>query len=148
MLSTFDAHPGMKVLEVGGGSGWHAAVIAGLVSPGGRVVAIERIGELAKVARENVEAAGLSDRVEVVVGDGSVGYPPEAPYDRISVAAAAPRVPASLIAQLKRDGGRLLVPVGPPSHQELIEVRVEGGSARQRGLGGCVFVPLVGKEGY
>jgi protein-L-isoaspartate(D-aspartate) O-methyltransferase len=148
MAEAIEARPGMKVLEVGGGSGWHAAVLASLVRPGGHVFSMERIPALAVGARESLAAAGFADAVSVIVGDGSLGYAPEAPYDRISVAAAAPRVPKPLVAQLKPDGGRLLVPVGPPSHQELIEVRVEGGAAKQRSLGGCVFVPLLGAEGY
>jgi protein-L-isoaspartate(D-aspartate) O-methyltransferase len=148
MVEALEARAGMKVLEVGGGSGWHAAVIASLVRPGGRVISVERIAALAERAKENLRRAGFTDTVEVVVGDGSVGYPQEAPYDRISVAAAAPRVPPSLARQLKADGGRLLVPVGPPSFQELIEVRMEAGKPRERRLGGCVFVPLLGAEGY
>lgn len=148
MVEALDATPGMKVLEVGGGSGWHAAVIAGLVRPGGRVVSVERVPELAARAKENLRRAGFSDTVDVVVGDGSLGYPPEAPYDRISVAAAAPRVPESLLRQLKADGGRLLVPVGPPGYQDLIEVVMEGGRPRRDSLGGCVFVPLLGAEGF
>jgi len=148
MVEALDLRPGLKVLEVGGGSGWHAAVIASLVRPGGRVVTVERLGALAEIAVANLARAGFSDTVAVVVGDGSVGYPAEAPFDRISVAAAAPRVPPSLVEQLVPDGGRLLVPVGPPARQELTEVVTQGGAARRRNLGGCVFVPLIGAEGY
>lgn len=148
MVEALDAKSGMKVLEVGGGSGWHAAVIAGLVRPGGRVISVERVPELAARARETLRRAAFSDTVEVVVGDGSLGHPPEAPFDRISVAAAAPRVPESLVRQLKPGGGRLLVPVGPPGYQDLIEVVMEGGHPRRDNLGGCVFVPLLGAEGY
>jgi protein-L-isoaspartate(D-aspartate) O-methyltransferase len=148
MVEALDARPGMKVLEVGGGSGWHAAVIASLVRPGGRVVTIERIEPLAAFARANLAEAGFADLVYVVVGDGTRGYKAEAPFDRISVAAAAPHVPAALVEQLNPGGGLLLVPVGPLSHQQLIEVRMEGGTAHRRDLGGCVFVPLVGEDGY
>lgn len=148
MAEALKALPGMKVLEVGGGSGWHAAVIAGLVGPAGWVVSVERIGPLAEAARANLGRAGLADRVRVVVADGSVGFPEEAPYDRISVAAAAPAVPPSLVEQLAPEGGRLLVPVGTRSYQELIAVTRAGGETRHENLGGCVFVPLIGAEGF
>lgn len=148
MVEALEAEPGMKVLEVGGGSGWHGAVIASLVRPGGRVISVERIDPLAIRARENLKKAGFADTVEVVVGDGSLGYAKEAPFDRISVAAAAPRVPEPLVRQLKEDGGLLLVPVGSAYHQELVRVRKERGRTRREALGGCVFVPLVGAEGY
>jgi len=148
MAEALEAQPGMRVLEVGGGSGWHAAVIAGLVGPGGRVISVERVDELAQQARENLQAAGYAGLVEVVVGDGSVGHKSGAPYDRISVAAAAPRVPGSLVDQLSRNLGRLIVPVGPRSVQELIAVTRDGGRVRREELGGCVFVPLLGKEGF
>lgn len=140
--------PGMKVLEVGGGSGWHAAVLAGLVGPRGRVVSVERIQPLAEVARANLERAGFGDRVRVVVADGSVGFAEEAPYDRISVAAAAPAVPPTLVEQLAREGGRLLVPVGTRAFQELTAVTRAGDDVRRENLGGCVFVPLIGAEGF
>lgn len=148
MVEALDARAGMKVLEVGGGSGWHAAVIASLVQPGGRVIAVERIAPLAETARRNLKGAGFEDAVTVVVADGSLGFPPEAPFDRISVAAAAPRVPQTLVDQLRPDGGKLLVPVGPLSVQELTEVERSAGKVRKRSLGGCVFVPLLGAEGY
>jgi protein-L-isoaspartate(D-aspartate) O-methyltransferase len=148
MVEALDVRPGMKVLEIGGGSGWHAAVIGSLVRPGGQVITVERIPALASLAERNLARAGFSDAVKVVVADGSVGFAPLAPYDRISVAAAAPRVPESLVRQLRPDGGRLIVPVGPPSIQELVQVDMEGGRARRLDLGGCVFVPLVGQEGY
>lgn len=148
MVEALDARPGMKVLEVGGGSGWHAAVIASLVRPGGRVIAVERIAPLAETARRNLKGAGFEDAVKVVVADGSLGFPAEAPFDRISVAAAAPRVPQPLVDQLRPEGGRLLVPVGPLSVQELTEVERSGGKVRKRSLRGCVFVPLLGAEGY
>ena len=148
MVEALGAGPGMKVLEVGGGSGWHAAVIASLVRPGGRVVSMERIEPLAAFARANLAQAGFGDVVSVVVGDGTRGFPAEAPFDRISVAAAAPHVPAALVEQLNPKGGRLLVPVGPLSRQQLIEVRMDGGTVHRSDLGGCVFVPLVGADGY
>jgi len=148
MVEALEARPGMKVLEVGGGSGWHAAVIAGLVGRRGRVVSLERIAALAEAARANLARAGFADRVRVVVADGSVGFPGEAPFDRISVAAAAPRVPPPLVEQLSPAGGRLLVPVGSRTYQELVAVTRTGDARREQRLGGCVFVPLLGQEGF
>jgi protein-L-isoaspartate(D-aspartate) O-methyltransferase len=148
MVEALRARPGMKVLEVGGGSGWHAAVIAGVVSPGGSVVSVERLAPLAEAARGNLERSGFADRVRTVVADGSIGYQGEAPFDRISVAAAAPGVPPSLVSQLEPDGGRLLVPVGSRSYQELIAVTRAGKHVAKENLGGCAFVPLIGAEGF
>jgi protein-L-isoaspartate(D-aspartate) O-methyltransferase len=148
MVEALEAGPGMRVLEVGGGSGWHAAVLGALVRPHGRVVSIERLVPLAAAARENLRRAGFLDTVEVVVGDGTLGHAAGAPYDRISVAAASPHVPQALVDQLSTDGGRLLIPVGPLARQELVSIERRGGSLHRRHLGGCVFVPLIGADGY
>src|SRR5438270_8964384 len=135
--------PGHKVLDVGTGSGYQAAVLAEL---GAEVVTIERIPELAEQARANLAAAGY-DGVEVVVGDGTLGWPERAPYDGIAVAAAAPGVPETLYEQL-RQGGRLVVPVGGPQAQRLeVIVRSPEGQAVIHSVP-CRFVPLVGEEGY
>jgi protein-L-isoaspartate(D-aspartate) O-methyltransferase len=146
MVSMLDLRPGLKVLEVGGGSGYHAAVIAELVRPGGRVISVEMIEGLAETERSNLARSGHDDIVEVVVGDGSKGLPNEAPFDRISVAAAAPKVPAPLIEQLA-DEGILLVPVGGSVSQELIMVTKKCGKIFQKVLCGVMFVPLVGEHG-
>ena len=145
---------GQKVLEVGAGSGWHAATVAELVAPTdqpkeswGHVYTIEIVPELAQMARINIEKNGYSDRVTVIEGDGSLGYEEKAPYDRILVTAAAPEVPKPLIQQLKT-GGILLIPVGAIRfYQTLIKVRKEDG-IRMEDLGGVAFVPLRGKYGY
>lgn len=147
MSEALDLRPGLKVLEVGGGSGYHAAVVAELVSPGGRVFTVERIEELAGSARRNIERTGYSDRVTVILSDGSSGLPEEAPFDRIFVACGAPSVPAPLKAQLK-DGGVMIVPVGGRMFQDLIKVERKGDFYRTHNLGGCVFVPLIGEHGY
>ena len=146
---------GHKVLEVGGGSGWHASTIAEIVAPSdipkekwGHVYTIERIAELAAFANENITKAGYGDRVTIIHQDGTMGYPEEAPYDRILVAAAGPEAPRPLIEQL-RDGGVLLVPVGGPQfYQSLIRIRKKDGKTFEENLGGVAFVPLIGKHGF
>src|SRR5262245_3216946 len=132
-----------RVLDVGTGSGYQAAVLAELAA---EVHTIERIAGLAAQARENLAAAGYPD-VAVHVGDGTLGLPEHAPFDAIGVAAAAPEPPPSLYEQL-RLGGRLVVPVGRRWGQELlIVVRSPEGRAVARSVP-CRFVPLVGKEGF
>lgn len=132
-----------RVLEVGAGSGYQAAVLAELAR---EVVAIERIPELAERARENLDAAG-SDNVEVVLGDGSTGWPPRAPYGCILVAAGAPAIPQALLDQLEV-GGRLVIPVGRRDMQQLTIVEKTEHGTREIAGPGCVFVPLVGEQGW
>ena len=129
------------VLEVGGGCGYHAAVLGALAE---RVISIELIPELAALARENLEKTGRARNVTVVNADGSRGYAEFAPFDAISVAAAAPEIPAALIAQLG-DPGTLVMPVGPELDQELRVLRKCGGQVSLRVAAYCRFVPL--KEG-
>ncbi len=133
-----------KVLEVGTGCGYAAAVLARLAA---KVITIEIVRELADMARRNLEAAGLADKVMVVTGDGSRGYPDLAPYDAISVAAAAPNIPPALIEQLN-DPGRLVIPVGSLSEQELVVLTKSGGKTKRRVAALCRFVPLRGGEGW
>jgi protein-L-isoaspartate(D-aspartate) O-methyltransferase len=133
-----------RVLDVGTGSGYQAAVLAELAD---EVHSIERIPELAERARAALEAAGYDDRVRVHVGDGTRGLPEHAPYQAIAVAAAAPEMPPSLYGQLA-EGGRLVVPVGPLSEQFLQVIsRSPEGPAVLRTVP-CRFVPLVGEEGF
>ena len=132
-----------RVLDVGTGSGYHAAVLAELAD---EVVTIERVPALAERAREALAAAGYDD-VDVRVGDGTLGVPERAPYDAIAVAAAAPVLPESLYEQLKL-GGRIVVPVGGRSNQRLeLIVKSPEGPAVVRSVP-CRFVPLVGEEGF
>jgi protein-L-isoaspartate(D-aspartate) O-methyltransferase len=134
---------GERVLDVGTGSGYQAAVLAELAA---EVVGIERVPELAEQARAALAAAGYPD-VEVHVGDGTLGLPERAPFDAIVVAAAAPRPPAALVAQLA-PAGRLVVPVGSRRDQQLeVVIRTESGSEVVRSVP-CRFVPLVGAEGF
>jgi protein-L-isoaspartate(D-aspartate) O-methyltransferase len=131
------------VLDVGSGSGYQAAVLAELTA---EVDTIERIPELADLARANLAAAGY-ERVRVHVGDGTRGLPERAPFDAIAVAAAAPRLPQTLYEQLE-PRGRLVVPVGPHGVQRLeVIVRSPEGPAVVRSVP-CRFVPLVGDEGF
>jgi protein-L-isoaspartate(D-aspartate) O-methyltransferase len=135
--------PGELVLDVGTGSGYQAAVLAEL---GADVVTIERIPELASTARKRLADAGY-ERVEVVVGDGTLGLPGRAPFDAIAVAAAAPGLPQTLYEQL-RPRGRLVVPVGGQRVQRLeLIVRSPEGPAVVHSVP-CRFVPLVGEEGF
>jgi protein-L-isoaspartate(D-aspartate) O-methyltransferase len=129
-----------RVLEVGAGSGYGAAVLAELAAA---VWTIECVPELADMARRNLAAAGYQ-RVTVVEGDGSLGYPPAAPFQAISVAAAAPEVPYRLMEQLDPDGGRLVIPVGTLDDQELRLVRRFRGRLESQVVNYCRFVPLRG----
>jgi len=140
-LLGLDGHE--RVLDVGTGSGYQAAVLAELAA---EVVTIERVPELAGEARERLLEAGLPN-VEVRVGDGSLGVPERAPFDAIAVAAAAPSVPTALYEQLL-DGGRLVLPRGSRRGQDLVlVVRTPDGPAERASIS-CRFVPLVGDEGF
>ncbi len=135
--------PGDKVLDVGTGSGYAAAVLAEL---GATVHTIERIPQLASKAKQRLEAAGYRDAV-VHVGDGSLGLPEEAPFAAVTVAAAAPELPQTLYEQLL-PGGRLVVPIGGRSGQRLeVAIRSPEGPAVLKSVP-CRFVPLVGAQGY
>ena len=147
---------GNKILEVGAGSGWHAATIAELVAPSeaprsgwGHVYTVEIVQELAEFARKNIMKAGYGDRVTIICVDGSMGYAEKAPYDRILVTAAAPEVPKPLIEQLKTSG-IMLIPVGSAHlFQSLMKITKEAdGKVREENLGGVAFVPLTGRHGY
>jgi protein-L-isoaspartate(D-aspartate) O-methyltransferase len=132
-----------RVLDVGSGSGYQAAVLAELAA---EVVSIERVPELAERAREALQRAEY-ENVEVRVGDGSLGVPERAPYDGIAVAAAAPVIPPALYEQLA-EGGRLVLPRGGRWGQELVLVeRTPAGPVERRSVS-CRFVPLVGEEGF
>ena len=143
MTASLAPDPHNRVLEVGTGSGYQAAILARLTA---RVITIERHAVLADRASEVFALLGISN-ITVVTGDGTEGYPPEEPYDRILVTAGAPAVPETLKAQLS-DGGRLVIPVGPFGFQRLMIVDRHGESFSEREGEGCVFVPLVGRHGW
>ncbi len=132
-----------KVLEIGTGSGYQAAVLAHLAR---EVHTVERLPQLAAQARARLEALGL-DNVHVHVGDGTLGLPEHAPYDAILVTAAAPEVPAPLLAQLA-EGGRLVAPVGDRGYQHLERWTRRHGRLHREILEAVAFVPLVGEHGW
>ncbi len=133
-----------KVLEVGTGSGYHAAVLGALAR---YVVSIERIPELAALARSNLKRTGLDANITVVCGDGSLGVPRHAPFDAISVAAASPHTPPALLAQLN-DSGTMVIPVGDRLNQDLQVIRKHNGKIVTHVSTSCRFVPLLGREGW
>jgi protein-L-isoaspartate(D-aspartate) O-methyltransferase len=143
MCDLLDLQPGMTVLEVGGGSGYHAAVMATMVGPG-HVYSVERMPELVAMAKRNLENAGITN-VTMIETDGSLGLPEHAPYDRISVAATAPRIPEPLKQQLKV-GGKMVLPVGR-DYQDLYLVTRTNGFCVEEKMG-VIFVPLIGEEGF
>lgn len=134
-----------RVLEIGTGSGYQAAILAELASS---VVSIERYDSLAESAQERVKAMGYHN-VKVVVGDGTAGWPPDAPYDGIIVTAAAPHLPGPLRDQLsQREGARIVIPIGTATDQELIAYERSGDRLVEHQLGPVRFVPLLGAFGW
>lgn len=133
-----------KVLEIGTGSGYQAAVLAEL---GAHVTSVERYPELSRRAGERLRQAGY-EGVKLVVGDGTQGYPDGAPYDVILVTAAGPSVPEPLLRQLSPNGGKLVMPVGTRMHQWLTVVERHGENAVSRQREPVVFVPLIGEHGF
>lgn len=131
-----------KVLEVGTGSGYAAAVLAEL---GHRVYSIERLASLATTARDRLERLGY--RITLRTGDGSLGWPEEAPFHGILVSAAAPDIPISLLSQLA-ENGRLVAPIGGPEEQDLIVLERHEGRIHRRAISRCRFVRLIGREGW
>ncbi len=146
MLEALDLKPGLKVLEVGAGSGYNAALLFELAER--KVLTVERIPELVEFAKRNLAAAGYGGKVEVVLGDGTLGYEREKPYDRILVTAGAPDVPQPLVDQLA-DGGIVGIPVGSyQTFQDFVTVTKRGNTLKRRSYGGCAFVPLIGRYGW
>jgi protein-L-isoaspartate(D-aspartate) O-methyltransferase len=154
MAEISDLKEGHKVLEIGTGSGYHAAITAEIVCPKksknqGHVYTLEIIPELYSFAKKNLEETNYSNRVTIILQDGSIGYSEQTPYDTILVTAAAPKVPTVLVEQLK-PGGVLIIPVGDHYfYQNLIKIRKKvNGSTFTETLGRVAFVPLTGKNGW
>ena len=145
MMQAAEIKAGDKVLEVGSGSGYAAAVIGRIAA---RVIGIERQHELVAVARERLERLGY-DNIDIVEGDGTKGCRDEAPFDAILAAASGSHVPEPLLGQLA-PGGRIVMPIGDPGAvQELVKVtKQDDGILRQENLGAVRFVPLIGEEGW
>jgi protein-L-isoaspartate(D-aspartate) O-methyltransferase len=143
MTEALSIAAGARVLEIGTGSGYQTAILAALAR---EVITIERRPGLAAAAGRRLASLGFTN-VTVVVADGSVGYPGAAPYDAVLATAGAPQVPASLRTQLA-DGARLVVPVGSAFRQDLVVIERRGETFVESRGEGCVFVPLVGREGW
>jgi len=133
-----------RVLEVGTGSGYSAAILAELAA---EVISIERFERLAAEALDRLRELGLGERVEVRVGDGTLGAPEDAPFDAIAVHASAPAPPPALLEQLA-PGGRLVLPVAEPGADVLISLTKTGDGFERRRIAPCRFVPLVGEYGF
>lgn len=132
-----------RVLEIGTGSGYQAALLTHLADV---VFSIERVAALAARARAALAQARIRN-VAVVVGDGTLGWAPQAPYDAIVIAAATPEIPAPLVEQLA-DGGRLVAPIGAGERQTLVRLTRDGDTVSREALGDVQFVPLVGRHGF
>ena len=132
-----------RVLEIGTGSGYQTAILAELAL---EVFSVERLPELLASAKTRLEGLGYLN-VHLTPGNGSLGWPERAPYDAIIVTAASPDIPPPLLAQLA-EGGRLVLPIGGPSAQTLVEAEKRQGAVRRLEITGCIFVPLVGQYGW
>lgn len=141
MTEELKPEKGNKILEVGAGSGYQAAILSKIVGPAGSVVSIERISEVAEFAKNNLQEF---KNVKIIEDDGTLGYEKEAPYDRIIVTASAPSVPEPLVEQLKPEG-RMVIPVD--DRLVLIEKDAKG-RVKETFLGLYAFVPLIGKHGH
>ena len=156
MNELLELGPGLRVLEAGTGSGYHAATVAEAISPlslpeerWGHVYSLEIVHELVEFARRNLERTGYGSRVSVMERDGSLGYAEAAPYDRVLVTAGAPDIPPPLVEQLSA-GGKIVIPLGGERiFQELVVgVKTESGQLRTSRMGGVAFVPLRGTYGW
>ena len=143
MTAALHLKPSDRVLEIGTGCGYQAAILSKLAQ---EVVTIESRPELASAASERLAQLGFSN-IHVHCGDGTLGLPEFAPFDAILVAAAAPSIPHPLLAQLA-EGGRMIIPVGDSDNQELQLVEKHDGAIAKKTLDGCRFVPLIGRHGW
>jgi protein-L-isoaspartate(D-aspartate) O-methyltransferase len=143
MTAALELTGGERVLEIGTGSGYQAAVLALLAR---EVISVESRTPLALAAQERLTRLGYTN-VHVHNGDGSAGFPDAAPYDAILVTAGAPSIPQVFETQL-REGGRLVIPVGDTENQKLMQAKLENGKLKSRALFSCRFVPLIGRYGW
>ena len=143
MTELLELEGGEKVLEIGTGSGYQAAILAELA---GEVYTVERVAALAETARERLREL-YYDNVRVIIADGSLGLPEEAPFDRIVVTAASPDMPEPLLKQLS-EGGIIIAPVGSRHSQQLLKIRKTAKGILQEYHTPCVFVPLIGTYGW
>lgn len=145
MTQALDIHPGMKVLEIGTGSGYQAAVLAEL---GADVYTVERNEDLSDTAEAVIDKLGYGEQITMRVDDGTLGWPEEAPFDRIIVTAAGPKIPADMTDQLA-DGGRMIIPVGGErDDQKLYLIEKRDNQLSKKAILDVLFVPLIGKEGF
>jgi protein-L-isoaspartate(D-aspartate) O-methyltransferase len=145
MCELLDLKKDQNILEIGAGSGYHAAVISKIVGPIGHIYTVERIKELADNAKQNLEKANIKN-VTVLTADGSKGFVEYAPYNRIYVTCAAPDIPPPLIEQLN-DPGKILIPIGSRICT-LFLIEKKEGEIKRENHGGCAFVPLLGEYGH
>jgi len=144
MLELLQIEEGNKVLEIGTGSGYNACLMACM---GAEVITIERIPALRDFAKDNMKKCPCREKVKIFLGDGSIGFKREAPYDRIILTCGAPDIPPPLIEQLK-PGGIMVIPLGGTFFQELYVVKKEKGRLMKKRWGEVAFVPLIGKYGH
>ncbi|UCD04291.1 MAG: protein-L-isoaspartate(D-aspartate) O-methyltransferase [Candidatus Woesearchaeota archaeon] len=145
MTQALEPKKGQRILEIGAGSGYQAAILSEIVGTKGKIITVERIYELFEYAKDKLKDYS---NVEVILGDGSKGYEKESPYDRIIVTAAAPNVPDPLFDQLK-ENGILLIPVGGGFFgQKMLRVKKIKGKKEAENLGSFIFVPLIGEFGF
>jgi protein-L-isoaspartate(D-aspartate) O-methyltransferase len=145
MCEVLNLKKGQKILEIGTGSGYHAAIVAKLIEPEGKLYTIERHKNLAEKAIQNLKDINIKN-IKVEIGDGSEGLKEYAPYDRIYVTCSAPTIPKPLIEQLK-DPGKMLIPIGG-TICTLYLLEKKNGKIKKENHGGCAFVPLIGKYGH
>ncbi len=147
MTEMLDVREGHKVLEVGAGSGWQAAILGHLVGPNGKVYTVEMDEDLVNFARKNVEKTGLHN-VEIIHGDGTLGLEEKAPFDRVIITAATPKIPPPLEQQVV-EGGKLVAPIGDIFSQRVtLFEKTRWGLEPIRNIGYFKFVPLVGRYGF
>jgi len=145
MCEELDLEKGQKILEIGAGSGYHAAIVSKIIGEKGHVYTIERFPDLANNAEENLKKENIKN-VTVKTGDGSEGLEEYGPYDRVYITCAAPEIPPPLLEQLK-DPGKIMVPIGN-TFCMLTLLEKNKGKTEKKNLGSCAFVPLVGKHGF